>query len=272
MAQSGKNYLLTNLSEARIKVMGKAVQVNSELHKKLEKRLGLKYRRVHQLIHEYAAQYNLRLDHAAIKLAKDNGISTSKYDGEDYYNAVAGRNITAIPIPLPSTNFTPSKSQKSKFPTIKVDFSKLKNKGLRHILERDVRELNHAVETGTDKTSKTCMILSGSIAEAVLLERLTQNSKMNSKATATAATLTAYKPKDPNDIESWDLSNLVAVAERLGIVPGDIDSQLGQLRKWRNLVHPGRELKDAAQKRIRPTKQRAENAIGFLGLLMDEIK
>lgn len=252
--------------------MGRVVQVDSELHKKLEKKLDLGYRRTHQLIQEYATRHHLRMDHAAIKLAADKGISISKYAGEDYYNAVSGKSFTSIPLVVPSTSSNPNRPIKGKFPTIKVDFSKLKKKGLKHILERDVRELNYAIETGTDKTSKTCMILSGSIAEAVLLGRLTQNAKIKTQAITAAANLTACKPNDPNDIESWDLGNLVAVAEKLGIVPGDIDSQLGQLRKWRNLVHPGRELKDVAQKRVKPTKQRAENAIGFLGLLMDEIK
>jgi hypothetical protein len=252
--------------------MKQGSQVNSELHGKLEKRLRLKYRRVHELIQDYAAKYHLRMDHAAIKLAADNGISISKYASEDYYNAVAGKSQSPQTTTSPTQNLTSNSIRRSKFPTIKIDLSKFKKKTLNQILERDIRELNCAIESGTDKTSKTCMILSGSIAEALLLERLTQNVTIKNQAIATATSLTSYRPNDLNDIESWNLSNLVAVAEKLGVVPGDVNSQLGQLRQWRNLVHPGRELKDSAQKRIKPTGRRAENAIGFLRLLADEIK
>lgn len=252
--------------------MNQGRRVNSELHEKLEKRLALKYRRVHELIQEYAVKFHLRMDHAAIKLAADNGISISKFATEDYYNAVSGKSYSITqPSTQPSQVFNNS-SKKAKFPTIKLNLSKIKKKALVQILERDVRELNCAIESGTEKTSKTCMILSGSIAEALLLERLTQNTAIKNQAISTASSLITNKPNKPNDLESWNLSNLVAVAERLSLVPGDIDSQLGQLRQWRNLIHPGREIKDSAQKRVKPTARRAENAIGFLRLLADEIK
>jgi len=248
-------------------------QVNSELHEKLEKRLALRYRRVHELIQDYAVRFHLRMDHAAIKLAADNGISISKYATEDYYNAVSGKSTNTAQTSIQSLPaFSSSSAKKPNFPTIKLDLSKIKKKSLIQILERDIKELNCAIESGTDKTSKTCMILSGSIAEALLLERLTQNATIKNQATLTAQSLVTNKPNNPNDLESWNLSNLVAVAEKLGLVPGDIDSQLGQLRQWRNLIHPGRELKDTAQKRIKPSARRAENAVGFLRLLADEIR
>ncbi len=168
--------------------MKQGIQVNSELHKKLENRLELKYRRVHELIQDYAARYHLRMDHAAMKLAADNKISISKYAGEDYYNAVAGKGNTPTPVSAVSQNPIFNSSRRSKFPLVKIDLSKVKNKSLRHMLERDVKELNCAIEAGTDKTSKTCMILSGSIAEALLLERLTQNASVKSQS-ITAATI-----------------------------------------------------------------------------------
>src|SRR6185436_11422532 len=165
--------------------------------------LELKYRRVHELIQDYAARYHLRMDYAAMKLAADNGISISKYAGDDYYNAVAGKggtSFSSLPVNQNITSF--SSTRKNKFPTIKIDLSKIKNKTLQHMLERDVKELNYAIEAGTDKTSKTCMILSGSIAEALLLERLTQKASIKSQAITVAASLTNYRPSNVNDIES----------------------------------------------------------------------
>jgi hypothetical protein len=44
------------------------------------------------------------MDHAAIKLAADNGISISKYASEDYYNAITGKSQSPQTTALPTQN------------------------------------------------------------------------------------------------------------------------------------------------------------------------
>src|SRR5258706_809894 len=253
--------------------MSETIRVNSEIHSKLEKKLDLKYRRVHELIHAYAASCNLRPDHAALKFAHEHGISITKYADPDYYNAISGRPASTISSPNSSqplaNNFR--SLPKSGYPPIRLDLSKLKNKDLKLIIERDIAELNVAISSGTEKTKKTCMILAGSIAEALLLERLTQDAPTKSGAISTSRALTVGKPTQPNKLETWSLETLVAVALQMDILPNDAMSQIGQLRQWRNLIHPGREMQVTTQERIKPTRTRAENAIGFLQFLAAEI-
>jgi hypothetical protein len=73
--------------------------------------------------------------------------------------------------------------------------------------------------------------------------------------------------------EDWDLYDMVTVATRLTppLLPDDAITGATQLRRWRNLIHPGRELKDARNKRITPTATRAQNAISFLRLIAEEL-
>ncbi|MDA1329601.1 MAG: hypothetical protein DWG76_08040 [Chloroflexi bacterium] len=151
--------------------------------------------------------------------------------------------------------------------------SKITNPELRKIIERNVAELNVAISSGIDKTAKTCMILSGSIAEALILERLSRDATVEAQAILVAQSLVQNKPSKPNDLLSWTLANLVEVAQNIPspVLPSDSGPQIGQLRHWRNLVHPGREIKETASKRVNPTKQRAKNAVGFLEFIAHEL-
>ena len=124
---------------------------------------------------------------------------------------------------------------------------------------------------GLDKTAKTCMVLCGSIAETLLLEKLSQDLTTTIEV---ASSLPAnIRPKSPNNPEDWDLNEMVNVALHLTppLLPDDATTGAHQLRKWRNLIHPGRELKDARNKRIQPTKERANNAISFLQFIAKEL-
>jgi hypothetical protein len=56
------------------------------------------------------------------------------------------------------------------------------------------------------------------------------------------------------------------------LLPSDSADPVSRLRKWRNLVHPGRELKDIALDGIRPSKERAKIAIGVLEFVASELK
>jgi hypothetical protein len=67
---------------------------------------------------------------------------------------------------------------------------------------------------------------------------------------------------------------MVQVATRLSppLLPTDAETGADQLRKWRNLVHPGRELRDSKSKRIKPSAARARGAVAFLQFVADELQ
>lgn len=252
--------------------------VDPTLFKKLMNGLGVEQAQVYREINKVADKYNIQRSHASIKLASINGISITKYAGDEYYSAIqksrVNEQILISPPPLPLSLKTPKPKITIKDPPVDVDLVKLPDNELRAILNRDVAELNCAIETGVKKTAKTCMVLSGSIAEALLLERLTRSQKIHNEAKLIAKVLPkGEKPTRPNVLETWTLAQLVNIASQLNpaLLPSDSLSQIGQLRKWRNLIHPGRELKESAKGRIKPTKTRAKNSLAFLEFLASEL-
>jgi hypothetical protein len=142
------------------------------------------------------------------------------------------------------------------------------NKQIKQILRRDISELNAARSQGYEKTPKTCMVLCGAIAEAMLLSAL----KRRKKAAFEVASTLVSKPS--TDLEKWDLYEMVQVATRLSppLLPADAETGANQLRKWRNLVHPGRELRDFKSMRIKPSTARARSSVAFLQFVADELQ
>jgi len=62
-------------------------------------------------------------------------------------------------------------------------------------------------------------------------------------ANETSAKAAKSAPKEPN-ITRWDLSNLLAVSVELGLVTTGVEKLSHSLREYRNLVHPGNELRN----------------------------
>ena len=114
---------------------------------------------------------------------------------------------------------------------------------------------------------ETCMVLAGSIAEAMILNALKQSEQ------AAIATAKSLGLKVGSNLNKWHLYEMVQVGINLPtpILPADAETGADQIRKWRNLIHPGRELRDAASKRIKPTAARARNAVAFLQFIADEL-
>jgi len=150
--------------------------------------------------------------------------------------------------------------------SVNIDLSFMANDGLRGILERDLAELNIIISQGVENTTKMCMILCGSIAETMLLDSLLQHEK---EALTVVAAL--FK-KTSGNLEDWELHELVTVASHLSppLLPDDTSKSATQLRQWRNLIHPGRELKDT-RKGIKPSKARAHNAVAFVKFIAEEL-
>jgi hypothetical protein len=247
-------------------------KINQKLLERLQSEAGLSKRQIYRLIEEKMRATHLERHLAAILVASDYRINIAKYVSSQDLATIRGS------VALPRTTETasiPSSTIVRKVikgtESISLDLNFVANVELRQILERDVAELNVARSQGLDKTAKTCMVLCGSIAEALLLEKLSQNS---ADATVVASSLPPnQRPRSPDNPEEWDLNNMITVGLRLSppLLPDDATTGAHQLRNWRNLIHPGRELREAHNRRIRPTKERANNAIAFLQFIAKEL-
>lgn len=107
------------------------------------------------------------------------------------------------------------------------------------------------------------VIMLGSILEGALLAKL--------RANVASAMKSTYAPKDKGrttkTIEEWTLADSIAVAVSLGYIPRSVEKHSQELRDTRNLVHPGKQVKerilvDASLYRI--SKEVAETVIDAL--------
>lgn len=241
-------------------------RINQDLFKRLQKKLGVGKTRIYELIERKVAETHLERHLAAIVLASENAIPISKYASSEDLAIIRG----ALPRASRSVTVTPGPTQTRVVKTIQpvhLDFGFVSSAELKKILQRDLAELNVAYSQGVEKTAKTCLILCGSIAEALLLDALLQR---KSSASAIRRSLPKRLSSNPED---WGLYDMVTVAMNMAppLLPADAETGASQLGRWRNLIHPGRELKDSRSKRISPTPGRARNAIAFLQLIVEEL-
>jgi len=241
--------------------------IDPELAAKIRKKLGTGKSRLYQLVQQKVAQTHLDRRLAAIVLASESGISIQKYASADDLATIRGTNKLAYSKGSTAQSTALKRIIKVQDP-LNIDLDAISNSQLRQILRRDISELNVARSQGYEKTPKTCMVLSGAIAEALLLSAL----KRRKKAALNIASALPNKPD--KDLEKWDLYEMVQVATRLSpsLLPTDAETGADQLRKWRNLVHPGRELRDSKSKRIMPSAARARSAVAFLQFVADELR
>ncbi|TAH53544.1 MAG: hypothetical protein EYC68_03345 [Chloroflexota bacterium] len=150
---------------------------------------------------------------------------------------------------------------------VSPDLTFVQNDALRSMLQRDIDELNIAISAGIDKTRKICMVMAGSIAETLLLEKLMQDSQQASSVAHT------QKVKHPEDLDRWELGEMVRVATQMNppLLPTDLITLADQVREWRNLIHPGRELRDARNKEIEISKGRANAAVSVLQIIEEHL-
>ncbi len=122
-------------------------------------------------------------------------------------------------------------------------FGFITDDALRAIIERDYSEIQRAYVA---QCWKSVIILSGGAIETVLTDLL--------KANEASARASKAAPLEP-DITRWDLSKLIEVAVKLNLVTSAVEKLSHSLREYRNLVHPGNELRnhlrfDAEEARI----------------------
>ena len=82
---------------------------------------------------------------------------------------------------------------------LKVSLTFVQNAELRSILERDISELDYLRSYGYGNAPKACMVLSGSVAEALLLERL------KSRVADIPAAIVGINKNMQANLEDWDL-------------------------------------------------------------------
>lgn len=114
------------------------------------------------------------------------------------------------------------------------DFLFVNDKDLRDILARDYQEIQRGYIA---QNWKSVIILAGGAIEGILLDALKQD-----EAQAKAAKAAKNGP-----LEKWDLSDLISVSAELGLVSAKVEGISNAIREYRNLVHPGVELRTATK-------------------------
>lgn len=112
------------------------------------------------------------------------------------------------------------------------EFSFVKNNDIRKCLERDYTEIQRAFIA---RCWKSVIILSGGAIEAILTDLL--------EANASRATGSQKAPKQ-KDITRWDLADLINVSVELDLVSSGVEKLSHSVREYRNLVHPGNEIRN----------------------------
>ena len=135
--------------------------------------------------------------------------------------------------------------------TEKRQFAFVSDSALRTIIERDYAEIQKAY---ISECWKSVIILCGGAIEAILTDLLIQNE--------TAVKAAKSAPKN-SDITRWDLSNLIDVAVELPLVSAGIEKLSHSIREYRNLVHPGNELRN----KLRFDAEEAKIAVEVLNIV-----
>jgi hypothetical protein len=131
---------------------------------------------------------------------------------------------------------------------------------LRSGLARDIRAANAAFDHGEWKGA---IVLAGSVIEALLLDSLLTYRQQSSLKFEAAA----RKCHQDEPLEKWVLHALTRVSQELGIVDADTANACDLARSFRNLIHPGRELR-TAQPCDRPS---AMSALAAMELVIREL-
>jgi hypothetical protein len=188
-------------------------------------------REIQQLLSEFpdiVPQLNIHefhsLSHGRRSYYDANGIKA-------YLNMVMGR----LEIEIEQTTTSPV--------TEKKEFYFITNGDLRKIIARDYQEIQRAY---ISECWKSVIILCGSVIEAILTDVLLSNETNAKKAKSS--------PNKP-DITRWDLSDLIKVSVELCVVGSGVEKLSHSIREYRNLVHPGNEIRnklmfDAEEARI----------------------
>lgn len=110
-------------------------------------------------------------------------------------------------------------------------FPFLRDKKIRAIVERDYQEIQRAFVA---QCWKSAIILAGGAIEAILTDAL---------LTQEAAAKAARSAPGKSDLTKWDLADLIDVAVEMGVATAAVAKLSHPVREYRNLVHPGNEMR-----------------------------
>lgn len=129
------------------------------------------------------------------------------------------------------------------------------NEKLRQILLRDFKELNLCHEQSAIKAT---LIMAGTVLEALLLDALL------SKETLAKS----HAKKGEGDLKGWNLENLLEVALELYGINRMVFEMSWPVRKMRNLIHPGKELRQESNF----DQSEATIAINVINIVIRDLK
>jgi hypothetical protein len=138
--------------------------------------------------------------------------------------------------------------------TERLDFSFIRDKSLRSIVERDFIE---AQRVYIADCWKSVIILSGGIIETMLLDSLLND----------ARAVGAQAAPNESDLNRWSLADLINVAVELKVVEPSVQALANPVREYRNLVHLGVERR----KGIKPEKLEAESGLNILRIIQRDL-
>jgi hypothetical protein len=152
-----------------------------------------------------------------------------RYTEDDWYKISAIRAFLATAIPTVEAELDQDESSPI-FETREFPF--IADGNLRAILKRDYSEIQRAFVA---KCWKSVIILCGGAIEAMLTDLLLKN---NSQAQSSP------RAGKGADITKWGLSELIEVAVDLDLVTSGAQKLSHSVRDYRNLIHPGNELRN----------------------------
>ena len=178
-----------------------------------------------------------------------------KFDMHDYssdgdYYHVGGiasnmaRNLGILKVKVDNSSQTPVTELKS--------FHFITDSQIRKILERDYQEIQRNIISANWKSA---IILSGGSIEAILLDLLLKNESI--------AKASQKSPNEPN-LNKWDLNDLIEVGVDTKLVGAEVAKLSHTVREYRNLIHPGVEIR--SDLRVEP--EEAKIAVEVLNILI----
>lgn len=139
--------------------------------------------------------------------------------------------------------------------TEKKSFHFVDDSKLREILERDYQEIQKGIIASNWKSA---IILCGGSIEAILLDLLFKNS---------VKAISSTKAPKKSDLNKWDLNDLVEVAVEEKMIGSEIAKLSHTVREYRNLIHPGVEVR----KDLKVKPEEAKIAVEVLHILIREL-
>ena len=170
-----------------------------------------------------------------------------EYYQADAINLHVIRNLGIVKAKLTTASTTPV--------LVSKDFGFTQNATLRAILVRDYDEIQKSMISGAYKAA---IILSGGSIEAVLLDLLHKD-----ESTARASS----KAPAESNLDKWHLNDLIEVAVDTNLVAGEIARLSHSVREYRNIIHPGVEVRGT----LKVEPEEAKIAVEVLNILIREL-